>query len=176
MWFILNTAFTIVVFILTAHKIRIFLFLITRNFTIIQLCLSFYLYLLYLPFISATTRRIHDFDGENIITVLNLIPIVNFITIIIFGCIRGDPEPNVHGYPRDINYQVPLYNPYDYQEMTNGQEDYQEAPYPINSPGSWPYPDQRPPYWAEPYPGAPPRPGDQPAEKASSLEESKKPK
>ncbi|MDR2301178.1 MAG: DUF805 domain-containing protein [Deltaproteobacteria bacterium] len=181
--FIVNTVICFVIFTLTAVQIKHILFLFTRKFDIIKICLIFYGYFLYLPFISTTTRRIHDFNGQSFLTLLNLIPIINFISGVVFGCLPGNPKPNEFGYPTDVKYQFNQFNPYDNQETTDmgpGRPNSRPPAYPVGSPISPPGPGQGPCpgtdqgpsqgkfQVAKPYVGTPPRPIAQPPEKGNS--------
>ncbi|MDR2301177.1 MAG: DUF805 domain-containing protein [Deltaproteobacteria bacterium] len=120
--------------------------------------LSLFGYILCIPFIAVTARRLHDFNYSGWFTILSLIPYINFLTLIIFGCIPGTPGPNNFGYPPDYYAQYPQAPPYGYPQSPYDQQGYQQPPYP----GSPPYPGQNPYYDSGPYAGAPPQPGAQP--------------
>jgi uncharacterized membrane protein YhaH (DUF805 family) len=87
----------------------------------------FYVYflILFIPFIAATTRRIHDFNANGLLAILIIIPFLNFIPLIIFGSIPGNPEPNAYGNPPDFPEQDPQVNPYGYQQPYD-QQGYQQ--------------------------------------------------
>ena len=59
--------------------------------------------------VSATWRRLHDINASGFWAILSLIPIIDFFTMVILGCIDSQPGTNRYGVnPKgEVSYYIP---------------------------------------------------------------------